>query len=360
MITEDFYGKKQFIWWTGIVEDVNDPLKIGSVRVRIIGVHSDSKKLVPTESLPWAQVMLPVTGANTTSGPREGDWVMGFFQDGEYSQIPVVFGIFPGIESLQSSTVYREAAARDGVANKPRPSQVDRVVGEPTTCRVSRGVMEGTLTNVLNQDRKHVCDISPEVKKATNYIRGQFGVVIETLRKAIRAILKALGFEPSGEVSKLVQLAKAIAREIKYVTSIITEVRLMTTELLEIAKQIRAMIDYILSLPEKARKFLSGCLSSFFAALSSGVADLFAAPAIGVSSGDFSSLTQAFNEVTNASKQLLSEVAQTLTLPLQAVETLLTPASSLDIAAAEQQFINFTESITLPNVSGLQINSAQP
>jgi hypothetical protein len=43
MITEDFYGKKQFIWWTGIVEDVLDPLEIGSVRVRIIGLHSENK-----------------------------------------------------------------------------------------------------------------------------------------------------------------------------------------------------------------------------------------------------------------------------------------------------------------------------
>jgi hypothetical protein len=361
MITEDFYGRKQFIWWTGIVEDVNDPLKIGSVRVRIIGVHSQDKNLVPTNTLPWAQVMLPTTGANATMGPREGDWVMGFFQDSDYTQIPVVMGVFPGIESVQSSIVYREAAARDGGSqNKPIPSQVDRVVGEPTTPRIARGILEGTLVNVTNQDRKHVCDISPEVKKATNWVRGQFGVVIKALRDAIRAILKALGFEPSGEISKLVQLAKAIAREIKYIADVISEVNMMTQELLEIARQIRAMIDYILSLPEKLRKFLSDCLGNFFRALATGVSDLFAKPDLGISSGDFSALTQAFNQVTNASKQLLTEVAQLATFPSQVVETLVNPASSENIAAAEQQFLNFVDNLPQPTAEELSINTAQP
>jgi hypothetical protein len=366
MITEDFYGKKQFIWWTGIVEDVKDPLELGSVRVRIIGLHSENKNLVPTDSLPWAQVLLPVTGANTTTGPREGDWVFGFFQDGEQAQIPVVMGVFPGIESVQSSIVYREAATREGgTQNKPRPSQVDRVVGEPTVVRIARGELEGTLINVLNQDRKHVCDISPEVKKATNYIRGRFGVVIEQLRKAIRAILLVLGFEPSGELTKLVQLAKAIAREIKKVTDVIREVNMMTQELLEIARQIRAMIDYILSLPEKTRKFLNECLQQFYRALATGIADLFASPTLGVSSGDFKELTNAFNEITNQSKALLAEVAQTLTLPAQVSEAILNPASSQNLALAEQQFgqfisNNFPSSKELIEQTSTNINTSQP
>jgi hypothetical protein len=365
MITEDFYGKKQFIWWTGIVEDVMDPLELGSVRTRIIGLHSENKNLVPTDSLPWAQVLLPTTGANTTTGPREGDWVFGFFQDGENAQIPVVIGVFPGIESVQSSTVYREAAARDGVENKPKPSQVDRVVGEPTVVRIARGEMEGTLINVLNQQRKHVCDISPEVKKATNYIRAQFSVVIEELRRAIRALIAKLGLEPSGEVSKLVQLAKAIAREIKKVTDVIRDVNMMVGELIEIAKQIRAMIDYILSLPEKARKFLNECLQNFYKALATGIADLFVKPDIGISTGDFAALTTAFNEIADASKSLLSEVAQTLTLPAQAAEALLNPANGQNLALAEQQFSNFVSNNfpsteELINQTTTQINSSQP
>ena len=89
MLTKDFYGKNGFIWWVGQVEDDEDPLKLGSVRARIIGLHSENKSLVPTDSLPWAQLMLPATGSNTFTPPRIGDWVFGFFQDGEYAQIPL-------------------------------------------------------------------------------------------------------------------------------------------------------------------------------------------------------------------------------------------------------------------------------
>jgi len=364
MITNDFYGKKGFIWWTGVVEDVNDPLKIGSVRVRIIGLHSEDKRIVPTETLPWAQILLPPTGANTTTGPREGDWVFGFFQDNEQAQIPVIMGVFSGIESIQSSIVYQESARRDGVQNKPQPSQIDRVVGEPINARISRGVMEGTLINNLNQQRKHVCDISPEVKKATDWVRGQFGVVIKALRDAIRAILKVLGFEPTGEVSKLVQLAKAIAREIKYITDVIREVNMMTQELLEIARQIRAMIDYILSLPEKTRKFLNECLQNFYKALATGIADLFAKPDIGVSSGDFKALRDAFNDISKQSNELLAQVSQTLTLPAQVSGALLNPASSENLALAEQQFNgfiknNFPSGEQLLTDSSTIINTAQ-
>jgi hypothetical protein len=361
MITEDFYGRKQFIWWTGIVEDVNDPLKIGSVRVRIIGVHSEDKKLVPTESLPWAQVMLPTNGANTTAGPREGDWVMGFFQDGEYAQIPVVMGLFPGIESVQSSIVYREAAAREGgPQNKPRPSQVDRVVGEPTTVRISRGILTGTLVNVTNQDRKHVCDISPEVTKATNYIRGKFGVVVEKIREFIVGLLSGIGSDPTGIFAWLLQQAKSVARKIKYITDIIKEVTELTKELLEVARQIRAMIDYILSLPEKVRKFLSSCLASFIKSLSTGIADLLSPPGVGIPVGDFTQLVTEFNKITQASKELLSEVAQLTTFPAQVLETLVNPASAEDVTAAGEKFTEFVSQIFPPENQDFKINTAQP
>ena len=47
----------------GIVEDRHDPLKIGRVRVRIHGSHTDSKLNIATPDLPWAQVILPTTSA---------------------------------------------------------------------------------------------------------------------------------------------------------------------------------------------------------------------------------------------------------------------------------------------------------
>ena len=36
------YG--DFVWWQGVVEDRNDPLKLGRCRVRILGYHTDNKE----------------------------------------------------------------------------------------------------------------------------------------------------------------------------------------------------------------------------------------------------------------------------------------------------------------------------
>ena len=103
MQTEYFQGKDGYIWWNGVVEDRKDPLMIGRCRVRILGWHTPNKAELPTDMLPWAQVLMPITSASQTGaghtpvGPVEGTWVMGFYRDGELAQEPVMVGTLPGI-----------------------------------------------------------------------------------------------------------------------------------------------------------------------------------------------------------------------------------------------------------------------
>ena len=103
MITDkNFSGRNGFIWYTGVVEDRNDPQYLGRVRVRAIGIHTDDKLMLPTEDLPWAQCVMPLTGAsisglgNSPSFLVEGSWVFGYYRDGEAMQEPVVLGSIPG------------------------------------------------------------------------------------------------------------------------------------------------------------------------------------------------------------------------------------------------------------------------
>jgi hypothetical protein len=347
MIPNDFYGRKQFIWWTGVVENVVDPLNLGSLQVRIIGLHSLNKTQVPTRDLPWAQVAKPTTGANTSSGPREGDWVFGFFQDSEQAQIPVVLGVFPGIESKQSQIIYQEAVTREGAANKPVSTQVDRVEGQPTTVPSARGVMTGTLVNRTNNDLTHVCDIKPQVNEAIIKIRAEFGYVVEAIRKAIRSLLKALGFDPSGENSKLTQTLKSLARELEKYKKYADDFNKLGLELLRYAAQLRAMIDYILSLPEKALKLLQDCLVQLYAALARGFSDLLASPD-NLLGADVNTdeLKSAFSEVTSATEALYTATLTTVTIPFQAVNTLLTPSSPADIEQAGKDITEFFASGT--------------
>ena len=101
----DFMGKEGFVWWYGVVEDRKDPLYLGRVKVRCMGFHTDDISLFPTEDLPWAQVILPITSASMSgigvspTGLVEGSHVFGFFRDAHESQEPVVLGACVGIPS---------------------------------------------------------------------------------------------------------------------------------------------------------------------------------------------------------------------------------------------------------------------
>ena len=92
------FNKDGFNWWIGVVEDRNDPEKLGRVRLRIFGYHSDNKMLLPTEDLPWAIPIHPITSAASSGigitpvGPLTGTWVLGFFLDGEDMQQPAFMG----------------------------------------------------------------------------------------------------------------------------------------------------------------------------------------------------------------------------------------------------------------------------
>lgn len=87
--------KITYVPFTGEVEDNNDPLKIGRVRVRVHGHYSSDENEVPTENLPWAHVNYPSSRA--IYPPDIGEWVTGYFIDGEEMQRPVVWGVLPGM-----------------------------------------------------------------------------------------------------------------------------------------------------------------------------------------------------------------------------------------------------------------------
>ena len=101
-MTQDFMGMDGFLWFAGVIEDREDPEKAGRVRVRCIGLHTDNLDELPTEDLPWAQVMAPTDTpsmagmGNTPSFLVEGTHVIGFFLDAATMQQPMVIGSIPG------------------------------------------------------------------------------------------------------------------------------------------------------------------------------------------------------------------------------------------------------------------------
>ena len=110
-------GQDGLKWWIGTVEDrgtgqfsgQKDELKLGRVKVRIHGHHTENKGDLPTSDLPWCYVATPTTSASISgighrpSGLVEGSKVIGFFMDGDGGQYPVVFATLPHIQQKGGS-----------------------------------------------------------------------------------------------------------------------------------------------------------------------------------------------------------------------------------------------------------------
>lgn len=94
----DFYGDK-FKWFIGVAKELSaDGSK---VKVRVYGIHRmDDVTDVSDGDLPEAIVLKPATAGEGGSGQPlgivNGDWVMGFFADGDDCMQPVIVGVIGG------------------------------------------------------------------------------------------------------------------------------------------------------------------------------------------------------------------------------------------------------------------------
>ena len=132
-------------FYTGVVEDRHDPLYLGRVRVRVYGLHTDDKTLIPTPDLPWSDVLMPVTNSALSGlglsphGLVEGSTVMGFFRDERDMQDFVVMGSLFG-----------------------RPSGFYKIPNNDSTKKITRTADEG-----FNDPRRNtVGDYNSSVDKA--------------------------------------------------------------------------------------------------------------------------------------------------------------------------------------------------
>ena len=137
-----FFGKS-FIWFIGVVEDRNDPMQMGRVRVRCYGWHTEKKDQIPTNELPWAVVINPTTSSSVSgvgSSPSEimnGSWVMGFFLDGEIAQEPAVLGTISG---FPTETPNSKIGFSDPEGNFPR------YINAPDVNKLARGINQISYT----------------------------------------------------------------------------------------------------------------------------------------------------------------------------------------------------------------------
>lgn len=131
--------------YSGVIEDRNDPLKLGRCKVRIVGLHTHDATKLPTADLPWAVPLQPITSAalsgigTTPLGLVEGTWVVVMFQD-EDKQYPIILGSIGGIPQSSSNDV--------GVDEDTLKIKIDGELKESNT--QSNVVLDGSGNAVLD------------------------------------------------------------------------------------------------------------------------------------------------------------------------------------------------------------------
>ena len=125
-----------FLWWVGQIADDStwrDNMLTGKFessesipgwgrryKVRIIGLHDQEEETIPSDQLPWAQVMYPITGGGgqTASGAtpnlRQGNFVFGFFLDGQEQQVPVIMGVLGNNAQTELNTKFKNFGPTSG------------------------------------------------------------------------------------------------------------------------------------------------------------------------------------------------------------------------------------------------------
>ena len=164
MVEQIFMGKDGFHWFIGVVEDRNDPLKVGRVRVRAVGYHTENKTILPTEDLPWATVMTStessgMSGLGTTPHFLVlGTHIVGFFRDVD-CQEPVILGALPGAPGQYGNP---NVGFADPTRRSSDTSEVDynrsyypKTPEESDINELARGVLTATNPN-FREGTRHV------------------------------------------------------------------------------------------------------------------------------------------------------------------------------------------------------------
>lgn len=113
-VVNNFAGLNGFVWWMGEIINRVDPLGLGRCQVRIFGWYGDS---IQDEDLPWSVAMYPINNSKDFQAAAVGEWVVGFFLDGESGQFPVMMGVLPGVSQVNTGIDPNSKTVSSSVSN---------------------------------------------------------------------------------------------------------------------------------------------------------------------------------------------------------------------------------------------------
>jgi len=180
-------GEEGLRWFVAVVEDIQDPKKLGRVKIRVVNEHdSDSVK---TDQLLWATHIIPITSAShkqvgrSPTGLLVGSYVFGFYLDGNEKQIPMLWGSYAKIpDNVEENNDVPALARGINTINK------DKVNGEPETAYAA----EYPYNHVWQTQSGHVIEVDDTPSHERLHVYHKSGTYTEVNEEG-RRVQKVVG-----------------------------------------------------------------------------------------------------------------------------------------------------------------------
>ena len=247
-------------------------------------------------------------------------------------------------------------------APKPKYQNDGPTKGNPTTPAISRSIVEGTSVQASNNNLAHVCDFVSEMQKNMQ-LKKFMKALADQIRKALRAILEALGFDPTGQYSWLVETLKSLAREINRIRrEIIQPILDFEKYVLAYITKLRAMVQWILELPQRFLAMLQDCLSRILKLIGSIFTDTITGLFEGLAGEGESELFTAAKQVASETLGLVQDASKAVmgavAIPVSATAGLLVPVSQAELDAANKTITSYNASH--PTIAAITSDNAAP
>lgn len=208
--------------------------------------------------------------------------------------------------------------------------------GNPTQPQLTSGNLQGTGIATSDANRSHACDTTLFVQRNVS-LAAIFEPTIRAIREVIKKILDTLGISPGS--NGLIEQIKKIKRYVDDITKFLTKIQKALDAFVVVVRKINALINYILSLPQRLLALFVNCLRELYAELKAQFTDVVKA-ATGTKE-DGESVVKEAQALLKSTQGLVatatSTASQVASLPSSTVGAIMNPSGTTLTDAQAQQ-----------------------
>lgn len=276
----------------------------------------------------------------------------------KYTDMGIVDGDYPNaVYPVLSNTITIQGATVE--SNPPKvvnSGDAPKSGGPSNTPQTATGDIRNTTIAISNKNRVHRCDFILEARKNIK-LKEFIRAAAKYIREGIRAVMRALGIsDRSGKFTELINTLKGYARELRRIQKeIIQPIIDFEKYVLAYITKLRAIVQWILSLPARLLALLKDCLTRLLKLISGIFTDF-----LKELSGPGDTTKDGWKDLLDSAKDLAKAAGETIqqastavalgaAIPVAATAGLLIPVSQSELDAANN-YITTYESNN-PNVA---------